>query len=180
MPTNPAKARILLKSGRARVVKKEPFTIQLLYATTDCVQDLTMGIDPGSTTAGLAVVEPSKGTVKYSSEVTLRQDVTQNMDERKMYRRNRRNRKTRYRKPRFLNRGNSTKNDRISPTLVSKIQAHTREIELICSILPVSEIVYEKFAFDMHAIVNPEVLTNKALYQKGPQYGYENTKAAVR
>jgi hypothetical protein len=85
MPTNPAKARILLKSGRARVVKKEPFTIQLLDATTDYVQDLTMGIDPGSTTAGFAVVEPIKGAVKYSSEVTSRQDVTKNMDERKMY-----------------------------------------------------------------------------------------------
>ncbi|MDR1656309.1 MAG: RRXRR domain-containing protein, partial [Deltaproteobacteria bacterium] len=57
-------------------------------------------------------------------------------------------------------RGNSTKNGRIPPTLVSKIQAHTREFELICSILPVSEIVYEKSEFDMHAIVNPEVLTN--------------------
>ncbi|MDR1658130.1 MAG: RRXRR domain-containing protein [Deltaproteobacteria bacterium] len=70
-------------------------------------------------------------------------------------------------------------NGRIPSTLVSKIQAHTREFELICSILPVSGIVYEKSAFDMHAIVNPEVLTNKELYQKGHQYGYENTKAFV-
>ncbi|MDR1656474.1 MAG: RRXRR domain-containing protein [Deltaproteobacteria bacterium] len=85
MPINSANARILLKSGRAKVVKKEPFTIQLLYETTDYVQDLTMGIDPGSATAGFAVVEPTKGAVKYSSEVTLRQDVTKNMDERKMY-----------------------------------------------------------------------------------------------
>jgi hypothetical protein len=48
-------------------VKKGPFTIQLLYATTDYVQDLTMGIDPGSTTAGFAVVEPTKGAVKLRS-----------------------------------------------------------------------------------------------------------------
>ena len=62
-------------------MRREPFTIKLLYDTTDSVQDLTIGIDPGSGTAGFAVVENSTGDVVYSSQVQLRQDVKTNLDQ---------------------------------------------------------------------------------------------------
>lgn len=179
MPTNPANARILLKSGRAKVVSKEPFTIQLLYDSTENIQDLTVGVDPGSGTAGFAVVDQAKGEIVYRSEVQLRQDISRNMNQRSNYRRTRRNRKTRYRKARFLNRRNSIRKNRLSPTVVSKIQAHEREIKLIGSILPIKTVVYENAQFDIHAITNPEVLKDKSLYQKGQKYGFENTKAYV-
>jgi hypothetical protein len=68
MLTSPALARILLKKGRAKVVSREPFTIQLLYESTKIVQDLALGVDPGSGTAGFAVVD-SNGDVKYAFEV---------------------------------------------------------------------------------------------------------------
>ncbi len=38
MPTNPTNARILLKQGKAKVIQRTPFTIQLLYETTEYVQ----------------------------------------------------------------------------------------------------------------------------------------------
>ena len=160
-------------------MRREPFTIKLLYETTDSVQDLTIGIDPGSGTAGFAVVENSTGDVVYSSQVQLRQDIKTNLDQRRAHRRNRRGRKTRYRKPRFSNRANSRRKNRLSPTITSKIYAHQREINLILSILPVKAVIFEHSQFDTHAIANPNVLSDKKLYQKGPQYGFENIRTYV-
>lgn len=49
MPTeNHAKVRILLKQGKANVVNKCPFTIQLLYSQSDYTQKVTLGVDAGA------------------------------------------------------------------------------------------------------------------------------------
>ena len=103
MPTeNGGKVRHLLKSGRAKVVRREPFTIQLLYDTTTYVQSITLGVDAGSKTAGLSASTDVKEY--YRAEVQLRQDIVGLLADRRQFRSARRNRKTRYRKPRFLNR----------------------------------------------------------------------------
>ncbi|WHS20713.1 RRXRR domain-containing protein [Ligilactobacillus salivarius] len=102
MPCKPRKARILLRDGKAKVLKKEPFTIQLLYGSTGYKQDISVGIDSGQRYIGLAVTSQNK--VLFQGEVELRQDVKKLIDTRRTYRRSRRNRKTRYRKSRFLNR----------------------------------------------------------------------------
>ena len=48
MPTKRlGKVRRLLKSGKAKVFRYEPFTIQLLYETTEYTQDVTLGVDAG-------------------------------------------------------------------------------------------------------------------------------------
>jgi len=126
--------------------------------------------------AGSAVVD-SKGNVIYMSEVTIRNDITKKMEQRAKYRRNRRNRKTRYRPARWLNRRNSIKNNRFSPTMVSKINSHLREVKCVQSILPITKIILETSTFDPHALKNPAVLKYKWLYQKGINYGYANSKA---
>ena len=54
MPTTPQKARKLLKSGKAKVVKREPFTIQLLYTSGEAKQEINLGVDAGSKTIGLS------------------------------------------------------------------------------------------------------------------------------
>lgn len=101
MPCEPVIARLLLRSKRAKVIRREPFTIKLLYETTNYVQKLTLGVDTGSRIIGTAVVD-EEGDVLYMSEVQVRNDISKKMTQRAMYRRNRRNRKTRYRKPRFI------------------------------------------------------------------------------
>jgi len=101
------------------------------------------------------------------------------MTQRSKYRRNRRNRKTRYRKPRWLNRKNSIKKDRFSPTMISKINSHLKEIKFVQSILPITKIILETATFDPHALKNPKVLSSKWLYQKGINYGFANTRAYV-
>ncbi len=109
----------------------------------------------------------------------MRNDIAKTMKQRASSRRNRRQRKTRYRCARWLNRKNSTKNGRFSPTMRSKIDAHLREICFVESFLPIRAIVLETGTFDPHALKNPAVLQNKWLYQKGINYGYANTKAYV-
>ncbi len=117
MPTTPRKARLLLKYGKAKCICRTPFTIKLLYKTTEYTQILIHGVDTGSAKIGSAVVDVNNNVV-YISEIEIRNDITKRMDRRRKYRRNRRNRKTRYRKARWLNRRNSIKKDRFSPTIV--------------------------------------------------------------
>ena len=77
------------------------------------------------------------------------------MDARRAYRRNRRQRKTRYRKPRFLNRGNSIRKNRYCPTIVSKYCGHEREIEFCKKIIPVKDLVIETGKFDTQLMEKP-------------------------
>lgn len=182
MPTNRhGKVKHLLKSGKAKVVRKCPFTIKLLYRSTNYTQNLTLGQDTGSGTHGNAVYSED-GSIVYMSKVIVRNDIADKMTQRAKYRRNRRNRKTRHRKPRFLNRRSIIRNDRFSPTMTSKIQSHCREIEFIKSILPITTIVLETGQFDTHLMKNPSLANEKVKhwgYQKGTNYGFENTKAMV-
>ena len=179
MPCKPVIARLLLKQHKAKVIKKCPFTIKLLYKTkTEYTQPLILGIDTGSSKIGSAVVD-GNNNVLYLSQIEVRNDITDKMKQRAKYRRNRRNRKTRYRKPRWLNRKNSIKKDRFSPTMISKINSHLKEIKFVKSILPITNIILETATFDPHALKNPAVLYNKWLYQKGINYGFANTKAYV-
>ena len=178
MPCGPVIARLLLKQGKAKCIKRNPFTIKLLYEATEYTQELTLGVDTGSSKIGSAVVNNS-GEVVYVSEVEIRNDIADKMTQRSKYRRNRRNRKTRYRKPRWLNRKNSIKTDRFSPTMTSKFDSHIKEINFIKSILPITKIIIETATFDPHALKNPSILKNKWLYQKGINYGFANTKAFV-
>lgn len=182
MPTSRfGKVRRLLKDKKAKVIRRNPFTIKLLYKTeTYVVQSCVLGIDTGSAHVGTAVY--SKGKILYISQVNIRNDIKSKMDDRRGYRRGRRFRHTRYRKPRFLNRKNSIRKDRFSPTMISKYQSHIREIDFIKSILPISQLVLETGTFDTHLLKNPSLANPKIRhwgYQKGTNYGFENTKAMV-
>lgn len=174
MPTKRfGKVRRMLRDGQAKVISREPFIIKLLHETkTNVVQDCTLGIDTGSKYIGAAVV--SNGRVLYASEVKIKDDIKGKMDRRRSYRRDRRNRKTRYRKARFLNKGNSIKKDRYNPTLKSKFDSHVREIEFAKSILPVKIIVLEVGQFDIHKLKNPNV--KGWGYQRGVNYGFANSR----
>lgn len=178
MPCSQVIARLLLKQGKAKCIKRTPFTIKLLYQTTNYTQDISLGVDTGSGKIGSSAVAEN-GNVLYLSEVEIRNDISDKMTQRSKYRRNRRNRKTRYRKARWLNRKNSIKNDRFSPTMISKINSHLKEIKFVQSILPITKLILETATFDPHALKNPKVLSNKWLYQKGINYGFANTKAFV-
>ena len=178
MPCENVVARLLLKNKQAKVVKTYPFVIKMLVEMTDFKQELIEAEDTGSSKIGSAVVNSSNEVI-YLSETEIRNDISEKMKRRSKYRRNRRNRKTRYRKCRFLNRKNSNKTGRFSPTMTSKINAHLKESKFIRKILPITESRIETANFDPHALKNPEVLKDLKLYQEGYNYGFANTKAYV-
>jgi hypothetical protein len=179
MPCSCVIARLLLYAGKAKVIRRTPFTIKLLSEpATTYTQPMTHGIDTGSAVIGSAVSD-ERGRVMYLSEITVRNDIADTMKVRATYRGNRRNRATRYRPARWQNRRNSIRTDRFSPTMRSKIDAHLRESRFVDSLLPISCIVLETGTFDPHALKNPQVLQNKSFYQQGISYGYANTKAYV-
>ena len=175
MPCKPRKARILLKEGKAKVKKRTPFTIQLKYGSSGYTQDLNLGIDPGSKKVGTAVRRSGTKEILYSSEVTLRTDITRKLKQRSNYRRTRRGRKTRYREPRFLNR--TRVEGWLPPSVVSKVDSTKKEIDYILSILPITRITFEYSKFDVHKLTNKFV--KGFWYQLGDMYGYESTKAYV-
>ncbi len=177
MPCTDARGRQLLKNKKAKVVMCEPLVIKLNYENEGCTQPMTHKVDSGSSKIGSAVSQGKN--VVYMAQVEIRNDVTEKMTQRSKYRRNRRNRNTRYRECRFLNRKNSNRSDRFSPTMTSKFNSHSKEIKLVRKIMPITETIIETATFDPHALKNPEVLKNKSLYQKGINFGFANTKAYV-
>jgi 5-methylcytosine-specific restriction endonuclease McrA len=60
MPTTPCRARKLLESGKAKVVQRNPFTIQLNIATGETKQPIRLGIDPNYTKIGYSAVTDKK------------------------------------------------------------------------------------------------------------------------
>ncbi|NVM01097.1 MAG: HNH endonuclease [Candidatus Helarchaeota archaeon] len=179
MPCSNVIARLLLKQNKARVERVTPFIIKLLYQLKIVyLQKLNLGLDSGSRIIGSAVSDID-GNIQYISQIEVRNDITNRMNRRRNYRQLRRNRKCRYRKCRFLNRKNSRRKLRFSPTINSKINTHLREIKFAEKILPINDLIIENGTFDLHAIRNPSVLNNPILYQKGLKYGFNNTKAFV-
>jgi len=174
MPTTPCKARKLLKQGKAKVVKREPFTIQLLYATGETKQDITLGVDAGSKIIGLSATTNKQEL--FSAEVELRNDIVDLLSTRREFRRTRRNR-LRYRKPRFLNRVYSKNKGWLAPSVENKIQTHLKIISKIHEILPISKIIIEVASFDIQKIKNPDIEGEQ--YQQGEQLGFWNVREYV-
>ena len=183
MPTTRfGKVRRLLKEGKATVVKCCPFTIKLNYEPeTHVVQEIVLGVDTGSKNVGASCI--SNGKVLYQSETRLCGDrIKAKMTNRRNSCRNRRSRKTRYRKARFLNRRNSIKKDRLPPSVRHKVQAHIDEIEFCKKILPVSKIVLEVSQFDTHLMKNSSLISEKVKhwgYQKGFNYEFSSRRDAI-
>jgi hypothetical protein len=167
MPTAPKKARILLKEGKAKVVKRTPFTIQLKYATGETKQEIILGVDSGYENIGLSAVTITKEV--YSADVKLRTDIVKLNSERKQYRGARRYRKTWYRQPRFLNR--KIPDGWLAPSIQHKLDSHIKIIYKVKKILPVSCIVVEVASFDAQKLINPEI--SGIEYQQGELQGYE-------
>lgn len=151
----------------------------LVYVLDKNGQPLTLGVDTGSKYVGSAVINDTTSEVVYESQTELRDDIKPKMDRRRAFRRGRRN-KLRYRPKRFNNRKASKRKERYNPTLISKFQGHTREIEFIESILPISSTVLEVGEFDPHLLQDPTLAYHKWDYAKGELYQQENFKQAAK
>ncbi|BAY43499.1 HNH endonuclease [Scytonema sp. HK-05] len=171
-PCHPARARELLKADRAAVFRRYPFTIVLKDRTIEnsVVHPHRIKIDPGSKTTGIAVVQEPIGRVTTAIEVTHRGQVIRDaLLSRRVLRRGRRNRKTRYRQPRFLNR--TRKKGWLPPSLESRIANIMTWVQRIRKFCPVIAISQELVRFDTSALVNPEI--SGIDYQRGELFGFE-------
>ncbi len=167
MPTQRhGKIRRMLKNGEAKVIKQIPFTVQILKDTTAFTQPITLGIDSGSQHVGVSATTETQEL--FSGQHTLRKDVADNLTTRRELRHGRRNRNTRYRKPRFNNRTRTPQNgfDKwFTPTVKTQIQGHEHIIREVKKILPISHIIIECAAFDTQLLQNPNI--SGVEYQNG-------------
>lgn len=173
MPCQPRKARLLLQEGKAKVVKMVPFTIRLLYGSSGYKQEVSLGIDAGTLHIGVSATTEQK--VLFEAEVQPRSDIQEGLATRRQFRRARRNRKTRYRKARFLNRNKPR--GWLAPSVQHKVECHLKTIRLVHRILPIRRTTIEVAQFDIQKICNPEIEGEE--YQQGPQFGFWNVREYV-
>ena len=176
MPCKPRKARLLLKNKQAKILKYEPFTIQLLYGSSGYKQKVSLGIDAGSKHVGASAT--TKKQELYASQTELRGDmIVKLLSDRRELRRSRRSRKTRYRKPRFLNRVHSKHKGWLSPSIENKINTHIRLIDDVYKLLPIYNIIVETASFDIQKLKNKDISGKE--YQEGEQLGFSNVREYV-
>ena len=180
MPCSPRKARMLLMHGKARVVKRTPFTIKLLHGSAGYKQPVVLGVDAGSRHVGISACTESMEL--YKEELTPRNDVVELLSARRQYRRGRRNRKTRYRAPRFNNRVRSKHKGWLAPSVEVKIQEHITAIKRVCGILPIVLVRVETAEFDtqrLKAMLEGKPLPACTDYQRGEMYDEYNVRQYV-
>lgn len=169
MPTTRlGKVYRLLKTKKAHIVSYEPFTIQLDYESdTHIIQPMTLGVDSGAIHSGYSVANENREY--YNSEVIARDNISECLSDRRMYRQNRRSKKTRYRKPRFNNRKNKKKGW-LPPSLEQKVAVQVNEINHLHRYFPIETIIVEVAEFDIQKIKNPDI--SGIEYQQGTLQGY--------
>lgn len=172
MPCHPARARSLLKKGKAAVLRLKPFTIILLERNQGDTQPLELKFDAGSKVTGIALVVQCKNGCKVVWSANLHhrgQAIRDALLSRRAIRRSRRNRKTRYRQPRFLNR--TRPKGWLAPSLKSRVDNIGNWTRKLINLSPISSISSELVRFDMQKLRNPEI--DGVSYQQGSLFGFE-------
>ena len=171
-PCHPARARKLLKKGRAAVYRTHPFTIILKDRTAaeSLTHDHRLKLDPGSKTTGIAIVQEQSERVVFAAELTHRgQAIRDALLARRAIRRKRRSRHTRYRKPRFLNRRRP--DGWLAPSLDHRVQTTMTWVRRLTRLCPIDSISLELVKFDTQLMQNAEIAGVQ--YQQGELAGYE-------
>jgi len=178
MPTHAAKARILLKDKRARVISRNPFTIQLNYHTTEYTQAVTAKMDTGFKRGGVAL--QSNGKIIFQGEIVHRRYINQPTKGRVMVVRRQRRRarryRIRYRAPRFDNRRRPE--GWLPPTIKAKADVQINVLKVLARYAPITSAIIEAGSFDTHKMQNPDIKPED--YQNGRQKGFKNVKEYVK
>jgi hypothetical protein len=172
MPTHPARARKLLKRSRAAVYRHYPFTIILKDREEGETQPITLKVDPGSRGTGVALLK-QRGDAQlllWAANLMHRGlQIKAALDKRRMHRRSRRSRKTRYRKPRFNNRARPA--GWLAPSIKSRWRNVLAWAKKLMSYCPITAIEVESVRFDTQLLENPDI--SGVAYQRGTLHGYE-------
>jgi 5-methylcytosine-specific restriction endonuclease McrA len=167
-PIHPAAARKLLAEGRVAVFRTYPFTIILKDKSDAPTKPIEIKLDPGSKTTGIALL--SGENVIFAAELTHRgQAIKASLESRRAIRRGRRNRHTRYRKARFLNR--TRPKGWLAPSLQHRVDTTLTWVNKFIRFSPVTFVAQELVRFDLQQLENPEI--SGVEYQQGELLGYE-------
>jgi len=166
MPTTQHKGKKLLKEGKAQVVRRCPFTVQLNYATGETRQPIKLGVDLGYTNLGFSAKTDKLEVI--SGTMILRKNVSNKLAERRRYRRARRARLG-HRPPRFNNR--TRPEGWLTPSAQHRLDSHIRLVEKLATLLPITFKKVEVVNFDAHKMQHPEI--TGVAYQQGTLQGYE-------
>ena len=172
MPCTPARARQLLKAGKAAIIRHQPFTIILKQTKKIVTQPIRLKIDPGSRTTGIALLTPCKDGEKVIFAMELRhrgQDIRDALLNRRQLRHGRRGRKTRYRQARFNNR-NKPKGW-LAPSIMHRVSSTLNWVKRLQRWTPVASLSVENVRFDMQLMENPAICCTE--YQNGELAGWE-------
>jgi 5-methylcytosine-specific restriction endonuclease McrA len=171
-PCHPARARQLLDHGKAAVWRRYPFTIRLAgrSAAASVTHPHRVKLDPGSKTTGIAVVAEATGHIVWAGELNHRgQAIRDALLSRRAIRRSRRQRKTRYRQPRFLNRRRPE--GWLAPSLQHRVDTILTWVSRLRRFVPLIAISTELVRFDTQLLENAEL--SGVEYQQGTLAGYE-------
>ena len=171
-PCHEARARELLKKGRAAVWRTYPFVIRLKEraAAESVMHPHRLKLDPGSKTTGIAIVQEGSGRVVFAAELTHRgQAIRDALLARRSIRRSRRQRKTRYRKARFDNR--RRKEGWLPPSLLHRVLTTENWVRRLRRLCPITALSVELAKFDTQLLENAEV--SGVEYQRGELLGWE-------
>ena len=170
-PVHPGWARKLLNTGQAAVLRRYPFTLILKKEVAEeVVRPLRLKLDPGSKTTGFALVDDQSGEVVFAAELMHRgQQIKNALHARRAVRRWRRQRKTRYRAPRFDNRRRPK--GWLAPSLESRMATTLTWTRRLMRVCPITEISMELVKFDTQLMDHPEIAGIE--YQQGELAGYE-------
>ena len=167
-PIRPGLARKLLSNGKAAVFKRYPFTLILKVEVIAPQKPITLKLDPGSKTTGIALVQGED--VIFGAELTHRgQAIKASLESRCSLRRVRRNRQTRYRKAKFLNR--TRPKGWLAPSLQHRVETTLTWVTRLTKVAPIASITQELVRFDLQQLENPEI--SGIEYQQGVLHGYE-------
>ena len=167
-PCKPSMARKLLIAGKAAIFRMYPFTIILKKVVIAIPEPIAIKIDPGSKTTGIVLVQGEK--VIFGAELTHRgQAIKASLESRRSLRRGRRNRHTRYRQARFLNR--TRPKGWLAPSLQHRVETTLTWVRKLIELAPISSIFQELVRFDLQQLENPEI--SGVEYQQGELLGYE-------
>jgi 5-methylcytosine-specific restriction endonuclease McrA len=168
-PVHPGEARLLLSTGKAAVLRRYPFTIILKESKfEEIAAPIVVKLDPGSKITGIALVGPT-GKVLFAAELEHRGSaIKARLEVRKATRGNRRDRKTRYRKARFLNR--TKPKGWLAPSLMHRVLTVMTWVNKFRKLCNVTGVSVERVKFDMQAMQNPEI--SGVEYRQGTLQGY--------
>lgn len=180
----------LLRSKNAVIVNHDPLVIKRTDDYNSDSEDrkpITCKMDMGYMNIGFSVGDEDNEFL--AGEVKLLKGVSDRIQARASYRRNRRGR-LRYRRNKNVDYKtvhnptyqNGNQDGWIAPSVQHKIDSHVRLVKKISSWIPIDKVIIEIASFDIQKI--KAEIEGKEIsgtdYQHGEMYGYENVKQYVR